>query len=146
MMVSLCGSTVSPGLRPTDMDSDRALNEQGVGCAKAAVRIVCAARQQRIPIGDDPANGTCQVGGLVQLAQINRGAASSVIVHRWPDAVGVRLDPANGPVCPAPTSEQRIKGYIYHRWIGLILRLCVQRRCYVGSRNNKIAGCMHATW
>jgi hypothetical protein len=94
------------------VDPDRALNQQGIGCAEAAVRIVCAARQQRIPIGGDPANGTCQVGGFVQLAQINRGAASSVIAHRWPDAVGVRLDPANGPVCPAPTSEQRTKGYI----------------------------------
>ncbi|KAB7782284.1 hypothetical protein F8B43_5039 [Methylorubrum populi] len=81
------------------MDPDRALNEQGIGCGEAAVRIVCAARQQRIPIGGDPANGTCQVGGFVQIAQIERGAASSVIAHRWPDTIGARLDPSNGPPC-----------------------------------------------
>ncbi|APX85881.1 hypothetical protein BV511_14890 [Methylorubrum extorquens] len=38
---------------------------------EVAVRIVCAARQQRIPIDGDPANGTCQVGGFVQLGQID---------------------------------------------------------------------------
>lgn len=85
------------------MDPDRALNKQGIGCAEAAVRIVCAARQQRIPIGDDPANGTCQVGGFVQLARINRGSAWTEIAHRWPDTIGARLNPKNGLVCPVPT-------------------------------------------
>ncbi|WP_458438728.1 hypothetical protein [Methylorubrum extorquens] len=82
------------------MDPGRALNEQGIGCAEVAVRIVCAARQQRIPIGGDLANGTCQVGGFVQLAQLDRGAASSVIAHRWPDTIGARLNPRNGLTRP----------------------------------------------
>lgn len=36
----------------------------------------------------------------MQLAQINNGAASSVIARRRPDAIGVRLDPAAGSVRP----------------------------------------------
>jgi hypothetical protein len=58
------------------------LGKQGIGCAEAAARIICAARQQGIPIGGAPANGTCQAGGFMQLAQINRGASSSGIAHR----------------------------------------------------------------
>ncbi|AWI90549.1 hypothetical protein C0214_21360 [Methylobacterium sp. DM1] len=38
----------------------------------------------------------------MRLAQIYRGAASSVIAHRWPDVFGARLDHANEPLCPAP--------------------------------------------
>ena len=68
--------------------------------AEAAVRIVCAARQQRIPIGGDPANGTCQVGGFVQLAQINRCSAWTEIAHRWPDKIGSRLYPIRGLIFP----------------------------------------------
>ncbi|APX88154.1 hypothetical protein BV511_14870 [Methylorubrum extorquens] len=73
-----------------------------VAHAENAVRIVCIARQQRFPIGGDPANGTCQVGGFVQLAQINRGGVSSIIAHRWPDVIGAWLYPKNGPPCPLP--------------------------------------------
>ncbi|MDV2987413.1 UNVERIFIED_CONTAM: hypothetical protein Q9R58_24180 [Methylobacteriaceae bacterium AG10] len=83
------------------MDPDRPLGEQGMGCAEIAVRIICAARQQRIPIHGDDANGTCQVGGFVQLAQLNRGTAWSEIAHRWPDVIGFRLNPANGPQLPS---------------------------------------------
>jgi hypothetical protein len=77
------------------------LGKQGIGCAEAAVRIICAVRKQGILIGGDPANGTCQADGFVQLTQINPGAASSVIAHRWFGRIGARLDPAAGPVRPA---------------------------------------------
>lgn len=80
------------------------LSGQGMGYAEAAVRIICAARQKRIPIHDDEANGTCQVGGFVQLAQVTRGTAWSEIAHRWPDAIGARLDPTNGPLHPPPSA------------------------------------------
>ncbi|ACS41733.1 Hypothetical protein MexAM1_META1p4078 [Methylorubrum extorquens AM1] len=74
--------------------------KQGFSCAETAVRIICAARQQGIPIGGDPANGICQAGGLMQLAQINHGAASSGIAYRWPGSIGARPDPGAGPVRP----------------------------------------------
>ncbi|KQQ23734.1 hypothetical protein ASF53_05265 [Methylobacterium sp. Leaf123] len=84
------------------LDPDRPLGEQGMGCAEIAVRIICAGRQQRIPIHGDEANGTCQVGGFVQIAQINRGTAWTEIAHRWPDGIGTRLDPSNGLAYPPP--------------------------------------------
>lgn len=86
------------------MDPDQPLGEQGMGCAEIAVRIICAARQQRIPIHGDEANGTCQVGGFVQLAQINRGSAWTEIAHRWPDVIGARLNPMSGPARPLPAA------------------------------------------
>jgi hypothetical protein len=82
------------------------LGKQGIGCAETAVRIICAARKQGIPIGGDPANGICQAGGFVQLTQINRAATSSVIAYRWLGRIGARLGPASGPV--APRSEEQL--------------------------------------
>ena len=82
------------------MNPDRPLNEQGIGCDEAAIRIICAARREPIPIGRDEAHGTCQVGGFVQLAHVDRGTAWTSIVHRWPDVVGVRLDPLAGSLLP----------------------------------------------
>ncbi|OHV17421.1 hypothetical protein BK022_05725 [Methylorubrum extorquens] len=65
------------------------------------MRIICAAWQQRIPISGDPANGTGQVGGFVQLAQLDRSAASSVIAHRWPDAIGAQPAPCETRKSPS---------------------------------------------
>ncbi|MGV7031555.1 hypothetical protein [Methylobacterium symbioticum] len=52
------------------------------------MRIICAAGAQRIPIHDDPANSTCEVGGFVQFARLGQAWAFTEVRHRWPEMVG----------------------------------------------------------
>lgn len=90
---------------PLEIPPGPTTERSGHGLREDAVLIVCAVRQQRIPVGGDLAKGTYQVGGFVQLAQIDKGAISSVIAHRWPDAIGARLDPSNELLCPPPLAQ-----------------------------------------
>lgn len=82
------------------MDPDTRLTEQGMGAYEIAVRVICAARAQPIPIKDDPLRGTCQVGGFIQLVEMTRNTVTSSIAHRWPDMVGFRLSPEHGQLVP----------------------------------------------
>lgn len=97
------------------IDPDRPLNEQGFDVVEAGIRVICAARFEPIPIHRDPANGTCQVGGFVQFARLERGRAYTELVHRWADPIGERLDPMRGVLEPtgaarADRDEPRIDG------------------------------------
>jgi hypothetical protein len=64
-----------------------------------AVRAICAAR---LDPGGSPDDSVEQhhVGGFVQLTTLFRDKITSEIVHRWPDPLGHRLDPAAGPLLP----------------------------------------------
>ncbi|BCM88094.1 hypothetical protein [Methylobacterium indicum] len=82
-------------------DPEKPLSEQGMNVEEVAIRTICAARAQPIPIGDDPNNGTCQVGGYIQFARVEQRLITTSIAHSWPDPLGERLDPACGDLVPS---------------------------------------------
>lgn len=55
------------------------------------------------PSNDDCGNvpTTYRVGDFIQTAWLQREGCSSLIVHRWPDVAGARVDPDAGDALPA---------------------------------------------
>lgn len=58
-----------------------------------AIRAICAGRLSKDGPVDDPGRELCTVGGFLQVTTVSEDSVTSTIVHRWPDARGVPLEP-----------------------------------------------------
>lgn len=83
------------------IDPEKSLNEQGMDVSEIALRTICAARCSPIHINGAPENATCQVGGFIQFARLERGQLWTSMAHHWPDQIGKILDPTVGDLLPA---------------------------------------------